>query len=140
MTVSLSQLAVLVLIAVAGWLGSKWLFQKDTEAENMRRAAAKLAGTLQKYGLVQIPQFLVDLSVGDKSGMAMKIKYLADLFMAGEDSVLKEFDQVFDRVLVEKLKSEAGRALIAAKLADAAKSADPAVVQTAPAPAVAVKA
>jgi hypothetical protein len=138
MMLSLNTLVILVLIALVGFLGAKWLFKKDTEIENRRRGAARLAAALKAYGLRRIPEFLIDYSVGDYSGMAEKIKGLAEMFLAGEESVVKEFDAVFDRVLVEKLKTEAGRALIASKLTDAAMPADATVVQEAPAPAVAL--
>lgn len=136
MMLSVNMLVILVLIALVGFLGAKWLFKKDTEIENRRRGAARLAAVLKAYGLVRIPEFLIDYSVGDYSGMAEKIKSLAEVFLAGEESVVKEFDAVFDRVLIEKLKTEAGRALIAAKLSDATKPADAAVVRGAPQPAV----
>jgi hypothetical protein len=132
MIISGSQLAVLALVAVVGWLGAKWLFQKDTEIEDRRRGAAKLASSLRAYGLTKIPDFMIDYSVGDYSGMAMKIKALAEMFAQGEAGVISEFDQVFDKVLGEKLKSEAGRAFIAAKLSDVVKPADPASVKNAP--------
>jgi hypothetical protein len=130
--ISLVHLVILVLVVAVGFLAAKWLFTKDTEIENRRRGAAKLAAALTNYGLVQIPNFLIDYSVGDYSGMAEKMKQLAQMFLTGEDAVVKEFDQVFERVLVKKLQSEAGRALIAAKLTDAAKPSDPSVVQAAP--------
>ncbi len=136
MMLSVNTLVILVLIALVGFFGAKWLFKKDTEIENRRRGAARLAAVLKAYGLVRIPEFLIDYSVGDYSGMAEKIKSLAEVFLAGEEPVVKEFDAVFDRVLIEKLKTEAGRALIAAKLSDATKPADAAVVQDAPQPAV----
>lgn len=138
MMLSLTTLVILVLIALVGFLGAKWLFKKDTVVENRRRGAARLAACLKAYGLVRIPEFLIDYSVGDYSGMAEKIKGLAEMFLAGEEAVVKEFDAVYDRVLVEKLKTEAGRALIASKLADATKPEDATVVQEAPAPAVRV--
>jgi hypothetical protein len=136
MMLSVNTLVILVLIALVGFLGAKWLFKKDTEIENRRRGAARLAAVLKAYGLVRIPEFLIDYSVGDYSGMAEKIKSLAEVFLTGEEPVVKEFDAVFDRVLIEKLKTEAGRALIAAKLSDATKPADVKVVQEAPQPAV----
>lgn len=132
---SLNTLVILALIALVGFLGAKWLFKKDTEIENRRRGAARLAAALQSYGLRRIPEFLIDYSVGDYSGMAEKIRALAEMALAGESAVVQELDTVFDRVLVAKLNTEAGRALVAAKLADAVKAADPAVVQEAPAPA-----
>jgi hypothetical protein len=136
MMLSLNTVVIVALIALVGFLGAKWLFKKDTEIENRRRGAARLAAALKAYGLVKIPEFLIDYSVGDYSGMAMKIKAYAEMFLAGEEAVVKEFDGVFDRVLAEKLKSEAGRALIASKLSDASKPADASVVAKAPAPAV----
>jgi len=121
-------LAAVVLAALAAWL-----FRKDTEIEDRRRGAARLAGVLSNLGLKKTPAFLIDYSVGDYSGMAERIKQLAELFLEGEDAVVKEFEQVFEGCLISKLKTETGRALVAAKLADAAKPADPSVVKEAPA-------
>ena len=130
--ISLVQLVILGLIVAVCALVAVWLFRKDTEVENRRRAAAKLAAALTSYGMVKIPAFLIDYSVGDYSGMAEKVKNLAEMAASGEDVVIKELDQVFERVLVQKLKTEAGRAWIAAKLADAVQPTDPVTVQTAP--------
>ena len=60
MVLSLSHLVVLALVVLVGWLAAKWLFQKDTEVENRRRGAAKLAAALKAYGLSKIPDFLID--------------------------------------------------------------------------------
>jgi len=136
MLLSLNTIVIVVLIAAVGFLGAKWLFKKDTEIENRRRGAARLAAALTSYGLVKIPEFLIDYSVDDYSGMAMKIKAYAEMFLAGEEAVVKEFDGIFERVLAEKLKSEAGRVLIASKLSDASNPADPSVVAKAPVPAI----
>jgi hypothetical protein len=57
--------------------------------------------------------------------MAVKIKKLADLFMHGEAGVLTEFKSVSGRVIDAQLKTEEGRALLAAKLADAVKPLTP---------------
>jgi hypothetical protein len=128
----LNVLALVVLLAVVGFVVGKWAFGKDTEVENRRRSAAKLAGILSGMGLVKTPDFLIDYSVGDYSGMATHLKSLVDLFLNGEEAVTTEFAKVFDNVLVAKLKTEAGRVLVAAKLADAAKASDPSVVASAP--------
>lgn len=126
-----SSVLMTVLAVAALGMGSymlgKWLFGKDTEIENRRRAAAMLAAKLTEMGLKQTPAFLIDYSVGDYSGMAHKIKQLADLFVSGEAAVVGELDNVFSNVLNAKLKTEAGRTLIAAKLADATKPSDPTV-------------
>jgi hypothetical protein len=121
-----------ILACGAAYAGGCWLFKKDTEMENRRRAAAKLAAKLQEFGLKKTPEFLIDYSVGDYSGMAKKIHDLAELFLSGEQHVLAEFDDVYQNVLASHLKTEAGRALLAAKLQDAVKDSDPSSVQNAP--------
>jgi len=136
MLISLNSVVIVALIAAVGFLGAKWLFKKDTEIENRRRDAAKLAASLKAYGLVRIPDFLIDYSVGDYSGMAEKMKTLAEMFLSGEEAVVTELDGVYERVLSQKLMTEAGRALVASKLADAKKAEDVSAVQEAPVPAV----
>ena len=125
MVLTPSSIAILVLVPAVGFLAAKWLFQKDTEIENRRRGAAKLAAVLQTYGLTKTPEFLIDYSVGDYSGMTHKIADLARLFLDGEEHVVKEFQHVFERVLEAKLRSAEGRAYVAAKLAELDKPADP---------------
>jgi hypothetical protein len=119
MTLSVSTIVIVILCAVCAWLAAKWLFKKDTEMENRRRAAAQMAATLQGLGLKKIPQFLIDYSVGDYSGMAHKIGETARTFLEGEEEVLKEFEQVFGNLLAAKLKREEGRLFIEAKLKEA---------------------
>ncbi len=125
-------LSTLALVVSYGLV--RWLFAKDTEIENRRKGAAKLAGILSNLGLRRTPEFLIDYSVGDYSGMAHRIAELARLFADGEDAVVTEFSKVFESVLVAKLKSEAGRAYVAAKLADAALASDVSAVADAPQP------
>ena len=129
--ITIAVLSFIVALGGAYALG-KWLFKKDTEMENRRRAAAKLAAKLQEFGLKKTPEFLIDYSVGDYSGMAKKIHDLAELFLSGEQHVLAELDDVYQNVLASHLKTEAGRALLAAKLQDAVKDSDPSSVQNAP--------
>jgi hypothetical protein len=117
---------------VAYYLGT-FLFKKDTEKENRRRGAAKLAGVLRAQGLRKTPQFLEDYAVGDYSGMAETIKELVKLFVNdGSDAVVAEFSQVFESVLAAKLGTETGRAYVAAKLEDATKVTDASTIQEAP--------
>jgi len=118
-----SSILILVLVPLVGFLAAKWLFQKDTEVENRRRGAVQLAGTLHKYGLTKTAAFVGDYAVGDYSGMAHKIADLARLFLDGEEHVVKEFQQVFERVLEAKLQTDEGRAYIAAKLSEMSKPA-----------------
>lgn len=131
MTMSAPFIAICVLTVAVGFLAAKWLLQKDEETEQRRRGAAKLAAVLTSLGLKRIPDFLTDYSVGDYSGMAHKIGELSRLFLEGEEAVVKEFEAVFERVLDVRLRTEAGRALIAAKLADTVRVSDPSVVNRA---------
>lgn len=109
-----------VLIPLVCYLLTKFLFKKDTEIENRRRAAAKLASTLKEQGLRRVPDFLIDYSVGDYSGMFHHMQTLAELFMSGEAAVVEEFQGVFARVLETKLRNPESRAYLAARLAEAA--------------------
>ncbi len=136
MLISLNAIVITVLIAAVGFLGAKWWFKKDTEVEDRRRGAAQLAASLKAYGLVQIPDFLIDYSVGDYSGMAVRIQKLAEMFTSGEEAVVTELDAVYERVLTQKLMTEAGRALIASKLSDAVMPNDVLSVKDAPEPTV----
>jgi hypothetical protein len=111
---------------------AKWAMSKDTEIEDRRRAANKLASHLRVLGLSKIPEFLEDYGVGDYSGMADKLKRLVDLFTSGEEHVIAEFDQVYSNVLSAKLKTPEGRTMLAAMLADASNETDPTVVGDAP--------
>lgn len=124
-----------VILSSVAYAVVRWAFKEDTEIENRRRGAAKLAVILSNLGLKKIPAFLIDYSVGDYSGMAVKVIELTKLFLEGEDAVVEEFQQVFDGVLSAKLRTDAGRAFIAAKLSDAVKLGDPTVVKEAPVPA-----
>jgi hypothetical protein len=107
--------------ALIMYLAARWLYQKDEEAEDRKRAAIQLASKLESLGLKRIPAFLISYAVSDWSQCAMDLKHLAELFLSGETAVMEEFRLVFDRVLDVKLKSEDGRALLAAKLAEATK-------------------
>jgi hypothetical protein len=131
MTVLEIVLASIVAVGVAFVVG-RLLFRFDTKVEDQRRNASRLAGILSALGLRKLPEFLLDYSVGDYSGMAEKIGELVRLFLEGEGAVVKEFSQVFDSLLAAKLSTEDGRAYIAAKLADATLSGDPTVVTDAP--------
>ena len=107
------------LAALAAYNVGGYLFRKDTEVEDRRRAAAKLAGVLRSQGLVRLPAILEDYSVGDYSGLGNRIKNIVELLGDGEEVVQKEFDGVFNRVLEAKVKTPEGLALLKAKVGDA---------------------
>lgn len=117
-------LLCIVCAGVAIALG-KLAFKKDTEIEDRRRGAGQLAISLGKYGLKRIPAFLVDYSVGDYSGCGKKIKDLAELFLSGEEALVKEFDDVFKTVLFNKMQSVEGRAFVDAVLKEAQEAVKP---------------
>lgn len=117
-----STVAILVLGGVCAFLAGKWLFTKDTEAEARKRAAIKVASTMQAMGLVRLPKLLECYAVNDWSGLAHEIKMFAELAL-NEKALMAEFDVTFARALELKLKTAEGRALLAAKLADTAAPA-----------------
>ena len=104
-------IALCVCVPLLAYFLVKKVFEKDTEVENRRRGAAKLAAKLQEIGLRKLPEFLIDYSVGDYTGMANRIHMLAELLVSGDDPVLAEVDTVFRNVLDAKLKTDDGRAL-----------------------------
>jgi len=124
--------AICAACVAAGYGGVRWLFAKDEKREDRRRAAAKLAAILSQLGLKRLPEILICYSVGDYSGMFREIAEFVKLFLAGEAVVIEEFHSVFENVLTARLKTEEGRAYIAAKLADATQETDPDVVKRAP--------
>lgn len=136
LTIVGTTLALYVLSAIvavgAGVLAWKKFITVDQEVIERRKAAGHLAGTLKGFGLVKIPAFLIEYSTGDYIGMAEAIHDMAKDAMAGEDKVVAELKGVFDNVLTAVLKTDAGRALVAAKLADASKPSDPSSVAAAP--------
>lgn len=133
---SLSAIVIAVLSLITscggGYALIGWVFKKDRALEARRRAAAQLASKVQAFGLVRIATILIDYSVGDYVGMAEDITKTAELFMGDEAHIMVELDSVYQNVLEAHLKTDAGRALLAAKLADAVQPTDPSSVANAP--------
>jgi len=121
MVLSLSHIAIVVLAGIAAWFGSKWLFKKDTEVENRRRAAAHLANKLSEMGFKELPVFFLNYAVGDYSGMAYKLSEVARTMMGGEKAVLAEMDDVFTKLLAIKLNTADGRFAVRSKLEEVEK-------------------
>ena len=130
---SYAEIALVCVIALAvGFFVVQFLFKQDTAREERRRGAAQMAMKLSELGLRKVPEFLIDYSVGDYSAMAAKVKNVGSTFLAGEAAVIEEFAKIFDNVLAVKLKSETGRAFIAAKLQDSILPEDVSVIRNAP--------
>ena len=121
-----------VVVAAVGYFIVRWMFRVDEKMEDARRAAAELAVVFSNLGLKETPAFLLDFAVADVSAMAEKLVKLAALFLKGEGAVLVEFERVFDGLLAVKLTTDAGRAIVAAKLSEATEPSDPKVVKEAP--------
>lgn len=134
MVITGSSLTIMGLVAVVGYLGSKWFLQKDHEKEQRRRAANAMARTLREHGLKYVPDFLEDYGVGDYSGMASKVRTMGELFLSGEGPVVLEFEKAYERILEAKVKTEEGRALLTAKLKANAPAAPEEPTAPAPAP------
>lgn len=110
-----------ILIAVGvvalGYVAGRWLFQKDTEVEDRRRAAFRISGALREKGMTVLPGFLEDYAVGDYSGMAHKLKE-ASAILFNEAAVAQEFEKVFQKLLEVKLRDPDAKA----KLLESLKS------------------
>ena len=69
---SQSLLLVVLGCAAAGLIGYL-LIRGDSRIEDFRRTAAEMAAELRSQGLEQVPDLLIDISVGDKSGVAKRM-------------------------------------------------------------------
>lgn len=114
---------IVVGVVALGVVAGRWLFTKDTEVEDRRRAANRTAGILREKGLELIPSFLEDYGVGDYSGMAKKMKDAAVL-LSNPASVDAEFEKVWEKLLAKKLSSPEELAKVEASIA--ARRAPPA--------------
>jgi len=123
---------VCVVAAGVAYVIGAWLFKVDSKIEDRKRNLMKLAGVLRGVGLTKVPELLEDIVVGDWSKVVHNAKEVVKLLEGGEDAVLAEFSTVFEKVLVAKLKTETGRAYVAAKLTDCAKAGDVSIVADAP--------
>lgn len=139
MTVLGTILTVVVCIVVAALLAIGWA-SLDKKEEKRRKAFGKLSGTLRTYGLTRLPDMLDDYSVGDYSGFFQKLYKFADMLDDGDDVVVKDFNQVFDRVLSAKAQTPEGRAYVKTVLAkyEPAPATVVAAVTPAPVPAAVI--
>lgn len=88
---------VYIVAGLVAALAGRWLFQKDTEIEDRRRAASRLAGVYRAAGLTHTAEMLEHYSVGDYSGMARKIKEAAAL-LGDETAAEKALSDLVARV------------------------------------------
>lgn len=103
-------------IALAAYVLIRVYCFLDARREKRREAFAKVAFVLQEYGLVRLPKMLLAYSTGNYSDFFKQVAKLADLLDDGSDVVVKEFDQVFARVMDKKLTTPEGKAFIRARV------------------------
>jgi hypothetical protein len=111
-------IALLVVCPILAVFVGAWLFRKDTEAENRKRAAIRVSSMLTAMGLNRLPRILEAYAVSDWSGLAYEVKSFAELSL-DEKAVAAEFDAVFKNVLIKKIATEEGRAYVQAMLVEA---------------------
>jgi hypothetical protein len=128
----MAQIALILVCAVAalvvGKAGGQWLFGAKKDLTKSRRAAQTLAIALREAGLRKIPVALEQYAVGDLPDLLEGIQDLATLVKSGSGPIMQELEKTFENALNVKLQSPEGRALIAAKLAEAVKIAAPIVI------------
>lgn len=93
----MSPLVTYVLIGAVAVVIGRFLYKKDTEVEERRRAAIKLSGVYRSAGLVHTSEFLEAYAVGDYSGMGKKVTQAAALLndaSAGEKALKDLVDRV----------------------------------------------
>lgn len=128
-------LLVLVLIVVAcllvGREVGKLVFPKK-EGPSAKRSAQSLAIALREAGLRKLPEVLEEFVVGDVPDLLKNIISLAQLVKSGNDTILKELEGTFERVLDAKLRTPEGRAVVKAKVEEVEQSLLRAAVAAAP--------
>ncbi len=115
-------LAAIVCLVLGREIG-KWLFNGRSKARGAKRAAQELSIKLREFGLKLLPTLLEDMVVGDVDDMVDRIRDLSLIAKSGDDAIMRELNGTFERVLAVKLSTVEGRAVVAAKLAEAEKIA-----------------
>ena len=141
MTISLIQILCVVLGVLAAYFAVRWLFRKDTEVENRRREAARLANKLSEMGFKELPDLFLCYAVGDYSGMAAKMTDVVQRLRNNDKDVFEDMRDVFDKLLKIRLACQEGRMMVKAELESVERmlapevSAPVVVVAAPPAPA-----
>lgn len=109
------------LLLVGKEIGS-WLFKGTgkvaTKVTSIKKSAQSLSIALREAGLKRLPTLLEDFVTGDVPDLLAGIQDMAKLVSAGNETILKELDGTFDRILTVKLNDPASRAVIKARLAE----------------------
>lgn len=132
MSISLLQIACIVLAVLAAWFGVKWAFRKDTEIEGRRRQAVELSAKLSAMGFKSMADLFMDYAVGDYSGMVYKMGLVVEKLRGNDKDVLADLSDVFDNLLKMKLALKEGRALVRSELESVERMLDMEPVAPAP--------
>lgn len=118
------QILIYVVVAIAcllvGREVGKLLFKTKKDLTGLRKAAQSLAIALREHGLRRLPEVLEAFTVGEVDDLLQNIREFAIVAKSGNEAILKELDGTFERCLGVKLSTPEGRAVIAARLAEAA--------------------
>jgi hypothetical protein len=83
-----------------------------------------VVGDVQRaHGLCKLPAVLEEFVVGDVPDLLHSIDEFAIMLKSGNETIIKELEGTFDRMLGVKLDSPEGRALLRARLQEAEKIA-----------------
>lgn len=90
--------------------------QVTAQVTSIKKSAQSLSIALREVGLKRLPAMLEEFVVGDVSDLLANIRDLAKLVEAGNETILKELDGTFERVLDVKIRTPEGRAVVKAKI------------------------
>ena len=125
MIVTITQVVCVLLGCLAAYFGIRLIFRVDTEIENRRREAGHLAAKLREMGFKELPELLIDYSVGDYSGMTYKVSLVVKKMMNNDKEIIAELSDVFDKLLKIKLAMKEGRLLVRSELEAYERMLDP---------------
>jgi len=116
------QFVVTAVVAVAlGYLAYKvggLLFKVDEGVEDIKRNLIRIGQKASSLHMYKLSAFCEDVVVGDDSEIIHKTKDLLNKVAISETFLASEIDVAFNAVLEAKLATQAGRAAIAARLAE----------------------
>ena len=118
------QAVILVLVVALGALLAGFLYRKDTEKENRRRAALEISATLKGWGFERFSTFFANYGIGDYSGMVAEIVSLGKL-ASNEPELIKELRAVMLRMIEHEMKDPDQRNLLYEKVQKLFAANDP---------------
>lgn len=102
-----NNILIAAIVIAVSYLGGR-LFTKSAPG---KEAAAEVAQKLRKYGLDEIPKLLEAYSMGNIKGMVAQIHHLK-LIVGNKELMKQELEEVFERMLAEKIKNPILRKVI----------------------------